>query len=330
MPETLRWGILSTANIGVKTVVPAIQRAEGCEVVALASRDQAKAQEISSTLSIPKAYDSYEALLADAEIDAVYNPLPNSLHREWSEKALRAGKHVLCEKPLGLSAAEAVEMAEVAEGSGRTLMEAFMYRFHPRFEKLKELLTGGAIGELRLLSSAFTFHVKDAANIRLDPELGGGALYDVGCYCVNIIRTLAGEEPTQVTAQAHWTERGVDDTLVGTLRLGNVLAHFDCSLSMTSQAFVRLLGTEGVLEATSPFVVGSGPVPITEKHEGQEDIVHTVPGADEYQLMAEHFADCVLHGKPLKYPVSDAIANMRVMDALYKAAKVAAGNPRGM
>lgn len=326
MSETLRWGILSTANIGIKAVVPAIQRADGCTVSAIASRDQTKAQEAASKLGIPKTYGSYEELLADAEIDAVYNPLPNSLHREWSIKALEAGKHVLCEKPLGLNAAEAVEMAAVAEESGRTLMEAFMYRFHPRFEKLRELLTGGAIGELRLIRSAFTFRVRDAANIRFDPALGGGALYDVGCYCVNIIRTLAGTEPDQVTAQAHWIG-GVDDTLVGTLRFGSVLAHFDCSLVLARREFISLVGTEGTLEATSPFVVGHGPVPIVEKHEGQEDILHTVPGADEYKLMAEHFADCVLHGKPLRYPVSDAIANLRVMDALYKDAKMTANHP---
>jgi predicted dehydrogenase len=318
MSETLRWGILSTANIGIKAVVPAIQRASNCEVVALASRDHARAQEAATKLDIPKAYGSYEELLADAGIDAVYNPLPNSLHREWSEKALRAGKHVLCEKPLGLSAAEAVEMAEVAEESGKTLMEAFMYRFHPRFEKLRELLAGGAVGELRLIRSAFTFRVRDTGNIRFDPALGGGALYDVGCYCINIIRTLSGEEPDQVTAQAHWSG-GVDDILVGTLHLGGVLAHFDCALTLPRREFIELVGTEGVLEATSPFVVGHDSVTITERHEGQEDTNHTVPGADEYQLMAEHFADCVLHDKSLRYPISDATHNMKAIDALYKA-----------
>ena len=321
MAETLRWGILSTANIGVKSVIPALRASSNGEVVAISSRNQDKAQEVAKKLDIPQAYGSYEEMLA-SDIDAVYNPLPNSLHKEWTVKALRAGKHVLCEKPLGVNASECDEMAAVAEENKVLLMEAFMYRFHPRFAKLTELLDKGTIGDVRLIRSTFSFKLKRKGDIRLQADLGGGALYDVGCYCVSLSRTLAGEEPASAQAYANWSDTGVDEVLVGALRFPNgVLAQIDCGLALDRREFVEILGSEGRLELTDAFTSKNEEARIVEKHEGQEDQTHRTPSADPYKEMAEHFAACVLEGKPLRYPIEDAGANLRVVEALYRSAR---------
>lgn len=321
MAETLRWGILSTANIGVKSVIPALQASSNGDVVAVSSRNQNKAQEVAKQLDIPQAYGSYEEMLA-SDIDAVYNPLPNSLHKEWTTKALEAGKHVLCEKPLGISADECDEMAAVAEARKVVLMEAFMYRFHPRFARLTELIQKGTIGDIKLIRSTFSFKLNREDDIRWRANLGGGALYDVGCYCVNVSRTLAGEEPASVQAYAHWSETGVDDVLVGALRFPNgVFAQIDCGFALDKREFVEVVGSEGRLELTDAFTSKNKEALITEKHHGQEDEVHRTPGADPYKEMAEHFAACVLESKPLRYPVSEAAANMRTTEALYRSAR---------
>src|SRR3954447_13087611 len=187
--SNVRWGVLSTANIGRRAVLPAIQRSRNGELVAVASRDADKARAFAADLGIPRAYASYEQLLADPEIEAVYIPLPNSMHREWTIKAAQAGKHILCEKPLGLNAAECAEMDAAARQNGVLLMEAFMYRFHPQTERVIQLIRQGAIGHPRLIHAAFTFRLSNPANIRLQSDLGGGSLMDVGCYCVNVSRT---------------------------------------------------------------------------------------------------------------------------------------------
>ncbi len=326
MAKKLRWGVLSTAKIGVKSVIPALQASSNGEVVAVSSRTQDKAQEVAKDLAIPQAYGSYEEMLA-SDIDAVYNPLPNSLHKEWTTKALSAGKHVLCEKPLGVDAQECDEMAAVAEENGAMLMEAFMYRFHPRFAKLTELLERGTIGELRLIRSTFSFKLSREDDIRWQEGLGGGALYDVGCYCVNISRTLAGEEPTSVQAYAHWSGTGVDEVLVGALRFPNgVLAQIDCGLALERREFVEVIGSAGSLELTDAFTSKHKEALIVEKRAGQEDKTHRTPAEDPYKKMAEHFAACVLESKPLRYPVSEAAANMRTIGALYRAARKSSPN----
>ena len=321
MADQLRWGVLSTANIGVKSVIPALQASSNGEVVAISSRNRDKAREVADKLAIAEAYGSYEELLA-SDIDAVYNPLPNSLHKEWTLKALGAGKHVLCEKPLGISADECEEMAVVAKENGVLLMEAFMYRFHPRFAKLTELLERGTIGELMLVRSTFSFKLSREDDIRWQPDLGGGALYDVGCYCVSMSRTLAGEEPVSVQAYARWSDTGVDEVLAGALRFPNgVLAQIDCGFALDRREFVEVVGSEGRLELTDAFTSKNREAHITEKHPGQEDETHRVSGEDPYKRMAEHFAACVLDNKPLRYPVSEAAANMRTIEALYRAAR---------
>jgi predicted dehydrogenase len=280
--ERIRWGVLSTANIGRVAVIPAIEASTNGELVAVASRDDERAGAFASALGIPRAHSSYEALLADNEVDALYIPLPNSMHLEWTAKAVAAGKHVLCEKPLALDEAECHEMAAAAQRAGVTLMEAFMYRFHPRTARVLELIQGDAIGPLRVVRSSFSFRLRNPDNIRMKPELGGGSLMDVGCYCVNVSRTLAGAEPVEVQAFASW---------------GN---HLDVSAA---------------------FLPGVGDTIIEEHHGREASQPHTIPGTDEYQLMVEHFADCVLYDRPVRYPPAEAAANMRTIEALYRSAR---------
>jgi predicted dehydrogenase len=321
--QQLRWGILSTANIGRSSVIPAIQHARNGTVVAVASRDLAKAQAFAEQLGIPRAYGSYEELLAADDIDAIYIPLPNSMHREWTIKAAVAGKHILCEKPLGLNAAECDQMASAAQQAGVLLMEAFMYRFHPQTELVRELLAQGAIGELRMIKSAFTFRLTNPTNIRLSAELGGGALMDVGCYCVNVSRTLAGSEPIEAQAYAIWAESGVDGQIVGTLRWANgLLAQFDAALTLERRESYQAAGIAGYIDVPAAFVLRSDTAyTITVRNGRQGEASHSTAPASEYQLMVEHFADCVLHGQQLRYTPAEAAANMRAIEALYRSAR---------
>jgi predicted dehydrogenase len=285
---TLRWGVISTANIGRVAVNPAIQAASNGELLAVASRDSERARSFAEAHSIPRHYGSYQDLLVDADIDAVYNPLPNSLHLEWTVRAADAGKHILCEKPMALNERECREM----------------------------------IGELRAIRSAFTFRLTRPDNIRMDPELGGGALMDVGCYCVNVSRTLAGAEPDEVQATARWAASGVDEQLVGTLMFSDgVMAHFDCALTMERCESYEVAGTDGYLTVPESFLPGTNDARILE-HRGRGEVVHhTIAGADEYQRMVEHFGDAVLHGRPLRYTPEEAAQNMRVIEALYRSAR---------
>lgn len=318
----VKWGVLGTANIARVAVNPAIQASSNGELVAVASRDGERARAFAEAHGIPRHHGSYEALIEDPGVDALYVPLPNTLHREWAVRACEAGKHVLCEKPLALDAAECGEMAAAAESAGVRLMEAFMYRFHPRTERLLTLLDDGVVGDLRTIRSAFTFRLTKPGNIRLDPDLGGGALMDVGCYCVNVSRTLAGDEPVEVMAAARWTERGVDDELTGMMRFeGGLTAHFDCALTMERREFVEAAGTDGLLRVDAPFRPGTGEVAIEAQRGGAAVTRHGVAGADQYRRMVEHFAECVLDGTEVRYPAAEAAANMRAIDALYRSAR---------
>lgn len=318
----VRWGVLSTANIGRAAVNPAIQASSNGTLVAVASRDADRAETFAAEHGIPQAYGSYEALLERDDIDAVYIPLPNSMHREWTIRAARAGKHVLCEKPLALDAAECDEMAAAADDAGVKLMEAFMYRFHPRTERVLEMLREGRIGRVGAVRSAFTFRLRSQENIRLDPDLGGGALMDVGCYCVNVSRTLVGEEPVEVQASAHWSDRGVDEFMAGMLRFpGGATAHFDCALTLERSEAYEVAGTDGQLRVASAFLPGTDDVEIVEARGRDGESVHPIAGDDEYRLMVEHFADCVLHDRQPRYGATEAAANMRVIEALYRSAR---------
>jgi len=319
---TLRWGVLSTANIGRAAVSPAIRASSNGTLVAVASRDDARARAFAEEHGIPRHYGSYEALLEDTEIDAVYVPLPNSLHLEWTVKAAVAGKHVLCEKPLALDEAQCRAMEAAADEAGVRLMEAFMYRFHPRTRRVIDRIAAGDVGTVRMIRSSFTFRLTRSDNIRWIPELGGGALMDVGCYCVSVSRTVAGSEPVEAQATATWTERGVDSELVGILRFADgIVAHFDCALTMERNERYEVAGTEGVIEVPSSFLPGADDVPL-RLHRGRAgSTTETVGGADEYRRMVEHFADCVIHDRPFDYPADEAARNMRVIGALYRSAR---------
>jgi predicted dehydrogenase len=314
--------VLGTAKIGRTSVNPAIRASRNGSLAAIASRSRASATDLAREAEIPKAFASYAALLDDPEIDAVYIPLPNSLHREWTIRAAEKKKHILCEKPLAATAAECREMQAAADAHGVTLMEAFMYRFHPRTELFFELVHGGGVGQLRAIRSAFSFRLTNPDNIRLRPELAGGALMDVGCYCVNLSRTLAGTEPVEAQAWASWAESGVDAQLAGTLRFGDgLVAQLDCALSVQRREFYEAAGTEASLSASAAFVPGPHDVAIVEQRDRAPETRRDVKGADQYRLMVEHFADCALLGRPPRYGALDAAANMAAIEALYRSAR---------
>jgi predicted dehydrogenase len=323
----LRWGVLSTASIGRVKVIPAIQSAPHCEVVAIASRDAALARSVAGELGIAKAHGSYEALLADPDVDAVYIPLPNHLHATWAIAAADAGKHVLCEKPLALSAADAEGMIEVADRAGVLLMEAFMYRLHPSWVAVRELIASGRIGSLVAVQSWFSYFNDDPVNIRNIVEVGGGALYDIGCYSINLSRMLFGAEPQRVDGViVRDPATGTDVVTSGILGFGTGLASFTCSTRAEDDQRVHVYGTSGRISVEIPFNIppdrptrifvsagGDPPVaPLTE--------TITFDVADPYTVEADAFAIAVLEGRPAPVPPADAVANLRVIEALVAAA----------
>jgi predicted dehydrogenase len=322
MSEIIRWGVLSTANIARAAVIPAIHASEITEAAAVGSRSASRAKSFAEETGIGRWYGSYEELLADREVDAVYIALPNSLHREWSIRAAEAGKHVLCEKPLALNAAECAEMERAARANGVKLMEAFMYRFHPRTELVKRMIDAGAVGRTSAVEASFTFRLSRRENIRFSGELGGGALMDVGCYCVNVIRTMTGREPQMVSAYRLAGETGVDVRLAGVMLLpGGITAHFDCSLLDERRERCTVAGEEGYLEVEHAFLPGTADCEIREVR-GRDGVkVHRVNGVDEYRLMVEHFSNALLQGTPLRYGPEEAAANMRVINALALSAR---------
>jgi predicted dehydrogenase len=331
MSRRIRWGILSTAKIAEGHVVPAIQASRNGEVTAVASRSLDSAQAFASRTGIPTAYGSYEELIADPGIDAIYNPLPNGLHGPWSIRCAEGGKPVLCEKPLAGSAAEAQQMADAFASRGLLLAEAFMYRFHPQIETTKQMLASGAVGSIHSVQSAFSFSIRSEDNVRLNRDLVGGALLDVGCYCVNVSRYLIGEEPVEARAIAEIGARsGVDERLAGLLRFpGGALAHFDCSVRTHFAQTVEVRGDRGRIFLERAFVPfrpdpEAGVIirwwkstPGIEKHEYEEI---EVGKPNQYTLMAEDFADALLLNRPPRFPIEDAIAQARALDMLYAAA----------
>jgi len=325
MPDTIRWRILSPAKIGTQKVIPAIQRAERCEVVAIASRDEVRAAESADVLGIPRAHGSYEALLADPDVDAVYIPLPNHLHAEWAIAAARAGKHVLCEKPLALTAAEAGTMISACSDAGVLLMEAFMYRLHPSWVAVRELVAAGRIGKLRTVQSWFSYFNDDPTNIRNILETGGGALYDIGCYNVNLSRMLFGAEPTRVQASIERDPVGGTDVLTSAI-LGfpsGGVAAFTCATRTETDQRVHVYGTEGRISVGIPFnippdlpthvfVTAGGDPPVAPATE-----TLTFEPCDQYTVQAEAFAAAILDGAPLPTPIEDAVGNLRVIERIF-------------
>ncbi|MFJ5699021.1 Gfo/Idh/MocA family protein [Arthrobacter sp. NPDC093139] len=331
MSEKLRWGVLGGARI-VRKTIPALQETKNGEVVGIASRAEEKAREYADKHGIPQAFGSYEALLTSPDIDAVYIPLPNALHLEWILKSLDAGKHVLCEKPLAMSAEECAEITRKADETGLKVLEGFMYRFHPRFEKLQELLAARAVGELTFVHVAHTFDAGGDDNIRWYSALGGGSLFDTGGYCVNVSRMVTGQEPAGVAAYGNYRDANdggrIDTSIAGMLRFpGGATALFDTGVNLERRNFLEITGTDGRLYLDSPFSLLEENSVLEEHHFGKDTIYHQVKGANHFVRMGEHFADSVLNGTPLRYDLTDAASNARVLEALDRAARKQEGAP---
>jgi predicted dehydrogenase len=331
MTKPVRWGVLGTADIARTKVIPAIQRAANCEVLAIASRDDDRAAGIAQSLGIGRSYGSYAALLDDPDVTAVYIPLPNSEHAEWALRAAAAGKHVLCEKPLAMSAAEAATIVTGCRDAGVVLMEAFMYRLHPLWTTVRELVAAGRIGDLQAVQAFFSYSNDDPANIRNIATLGGGALMDIGCYPINVARMMFGAEPTGVWAAMRRDRRfGTDVLTSAVLAFDDRQATFTCSTLLQDEQRVHLIGTEGHLLVEIPFNIptdrptriicttggNAGAVPPAPP---SSDIID-VPAADQYQVQAEWFAAAVHDQTQLPVPPEDAIANMAVIDRVFAAA----------
>lgn len=324
----LRWGILSTAAIARTKVIPGIQAAEHCEVVAIASRDAMRATRVATELGIPTAHGSYDELLADPDVDAVYIPLPNHLHATWTIAAAEAGKHVMCEKPLATTAPDAERMLAAAERAGVHLMEAFMYRLHPSWVAVRELLASGRIGPLVAVESWFSYHNDDPRDIRNILDAGGGALYDIGCYSVNLSRMLFGSEPTRVEAIVVRDPAGGTDTVTsGVLAFEGGLATFTCSTRAEDDQRVHIYGTSGRIAIEIPFnIPPDRPTRVFVSAGGDPPVAPDTEtlifdAADPYTVEAEAFATAVLDGRPVPVPPADAIANLRVIDAIFRAAE---------
>jgi len=322
--KKLRMGIMSTADIARGKVIGGMRRGDRTEVVAIASRDGARAAQVARELGIPRAHGSYEALLTDPDVDAVYIPLPNNLHAEWTMAAARAGKHVLCEKPLAMTADEAERMIEACRAAGVVLMEAFMYRHHPSWLAVRDLVADGRIGRLSAIQSWFSYFNDDASNIRNIAATGGGALYDVGCYCINLSRMLFAAEPVRVKgALVRDRHMGVDILTSAILEFESGIATFTCSTRVESDQRVHVYGTKGRISIDIPFnippdrptkvfVTAGGDPPVAPSTE-----TLTFPAVDAYGAEADAFAAVVLDGAPLPVPPEDAVANLRVIEEIF-------------
>jgi len=324
MKNKIRWGVLSTAKIGREKVIPGIQKASNCSVVAIASRNIGQAETTAKLLNIGKAYGSYEELLNDPTIDAVYIPLPNNLHVEWTIKAMQAGKHVLCEKPIGISAAEASKLVQEAKKYPQLkVMEAFMYRFHPQWQKVKSLIAEGTIGEIKVVQSFFSYFNIDPKNIRNNVDVAGGALMDIGCYCVSFPRFLFDAEPTRVIS---CIDR---DPVMKTDRLTSALldfgdgkiSTFTCSTQLMPYQRVNIFGTNGHVEIEIPVNApkdASSKIWVRTKSGSEEIIVDAV---DQYTLQAEQFTKSILENSAVPTNLTDAVNNMKVIEAIFESAE---------
>jgi predicted dehydrogenase len=324
MAQKLRWGVLGVAGIAVRKVIPAMQKGQLCEIAAIASRDLAKAQQAAASLGIPKAHGSYEELIADPEIDAIYNPLPNHLHVPWSIKAAEAGKHVLCEKPIGLSTVEARELIAARDRTGVKIGEAFMVRSHPQWIRTRELVRSGAIGDLRNIIALFSYNNRDPKNIRNQAEIGGGGLMDIGCYAVQVSRFLYEAEPSRAIALIERDPEMKTDRLAsGIMDFGKGQSVFACSTQIVPYQKVQVLGTAGRIEVEIPFnappdrptriFIDTGADLFGGGRSTEE-----FPTCDQYTLQGDDFSRAVLEGGDVPTPLEDSLANMAVLEALFR------------
>ena len=319
----VRWGVLSTADIGVSKVIPAMQQAEHIDVVAIASRDLERGRRVAASLGIPTTHGSYDDLLADPNVDAVYIPLPNHLHVEWSIKALEAGKHVLCEKPIGLSSAA----AEQLQAAGRQfpelrLMEAFMYRHHPQWVRTKELVDTKEIGTLKTIQAFFSYNNRDPENIRNKADIGGGGLMDIGCYPISVARFLFDDEPARVAASLEFDpDFGTDAYGSVLMEFGAGTASFTYSTQLEAHQRVNVVGTEGRIEVMIPFnAPPDRPCVITLTKGGVEQTIE-FPTTDQYTVQGELMSLAILNKTPVPTPIDDAVANMRVIERCFASSR---------
>jgi predicted dehydrogenase len=328
MQKKIRWGVLSTANIGLKKVIPGMQKSALCEITAIASRDGKKAREAAAALGIAKAYGSYEELLADPEIDAVYNPLPNDMHVPWTAKAAEAGKHVLCEKPISLTVAEAETLLAVRARTGVKIGEAFMVRCHPQWLRMRALLDEGRIGELRAVMGFFSYYNVDPANIRNIVDVGGGALMDIGCYMVQAARFAFGGQPTRVVSSIDRDPAMHTDRLTSAILEfeGGGQAIFTCSTQLVPYQRLHFLGTKGRIELEIP--VNAPPDRETRLFvDSGADLfgvgiaTETFPVCDQYTLQGDAFSRAILEDTEVPVSLEDAIENMAVIEAIFRSGR---------
>jgi D-xylose 1-dehydrogenase (NADP+, D-xylono-1,5-lactone-forming) len=320
--DPVRWGIIGAANIGVRAVAPAIRASSNGKLVAVGSRNSQHAAELYAFAPNVRIYDSYEAIIEDPAIEAVYIPLPNSLHAEWTIKALQAGKHVLCEKPLAVTREQGEEMVDVAHASQKLLMEAFMYRFHPQIIWALEQVRLDAIGPIRLVRASFSFDIRShAENIRLQSELAGGSLMDVGCYPLNLFRAVYEHAPLSVAARVHVTSpTSVDLATNAVLDYGEGrFGILDASFGLPSRQGAEIIGETGIITLPVPFTPGSYDMTAFVTQNGQMT-EQTFVGVDQYQLEVEHFAQCIRSGHDPILPLSETLENLATIEAIYEAA----------
>ncbi|HVA46271.1 MAG TPA: Gfo/Idh/MocA family oxidoreductase [Pirellulales bacterium] len=316
----LRWGILGVAKIATEKVIPAMKRARDVELVAIASRSAEKAQPAAARLGLPKWHGSYEALLADDQIDAVYIPLPNHLHVSWSIECLKAGKHVLCEKPIGLNVAQAERLVEAGRQHPRLkLMEAFMYRHHPQWVTARRLVTEGQIGQLRTIHALFSYFNRNPADVRNQAEIGGGGLMDIGCYPISVSRFLFAAEPHRVFAQVEYDPEFRTDRLAsGIMDFADGTGTFTCGTQISPYQRVNIVGTEGRVEIEIPFnAPPDRPCRLWHQHASKIDEI-VLDACDQYTVQAELFSRAVLDDTPVPTPIDDAVGNMRVIEAMFR------------
>ena len=318
----IRWGVISTAKIGTEKVLPAMQQGEYCEIAAIASRNIDTAQAAARRLGIAKAYGSYAELLADPDIDAIYNPLPNHLHVVWSIKALEAGKHVLCEKPIGLSSKEGQELVEEGKRHPHLkLMEAFMYRHHPQWQRARQIVRDGGIGRLCTIQSAFSYFNDDGGNIRNMAEIGGGGLMDIGCYPISLSRFIFEAEPTRTFGIAEFDPNFKTDRLASAiLDFGSGTSTFTCSTQMVPFQRVNIFGETGRIEFEIPFNAPADR-PCKIWHQRGTDIEEiTFEACNQYGIQGDLFSQSILNDTPVPTPIEDAVSNMKVIEAVFRSA----------
>ncbi len=323
----VKWGVIGVAKIATEKVIPAMQQGEISEIVAIASRDLGKARAAAEKLGIPQAYGSYEELLADPDIEAIYNPLPNEEHVPWTLRALAAGKHVLCEKPIALNAEEARTLIDARNRAGKLVAEAFMVRFHPQWRRARELARDGTIGETRAIQTFFSYRLLDPDNVRNRPP-GGGALYDIGCYAIVTARFIFGAEPTRVVATIDWDPKFKTDRLAGALLdfPGGRQLTFAIDTQSSAHQRVTIVGDQGRIEVMIPFnapidrptelAIDTGPDLVAGGRR-----VEQFPICDQYTLKGDAFSRAIVDGAPLEFPIEDGVANMAVIDALFRSAR---------